>query len=107
MTSINYIFSIGIDKYESPHWKNLNNAVLDGKELTKVLVDKYSFENYPENLYDGLAKKSEIYTAFNSLNQVATENDRVIIFFAGHGNMDYQTKRGFWIPTDGTNDRFY
>lgn len=105
MQSNNYIFAIGIDDYPSPVWKNLNNAVLDAETLTEILKKRYSFEAYPDNLYNTNATKSEIFNSLNSLNQVLTEEDILVIFFAGHGNMDPVTKKGFWIPTDGTLDR--
>ena len=105
MDSTNFIFSIGIDVYKSKFRKNLNNAVLDARELTNTLVDKYSFEEYPTNLYNESATRANIFTAFCSLNQSVTENDSVVIFFAGHGNMDPHSNRGFWIPFEGTNDR--
>ena len=105
MNSTNYIFTIGINKYSSHYWKDLNNAVFDAKELSRILIEKYSFEEYPGNLYDNNATKENIYSAFTTLNQVVLENDSVIIFWGGHGNMDPLTKKGFWIPFDGTNDR--
>lgn len=101
----NYIFAIGIDDYSSPLWKNLNNAVLDAETLTEILKKRYSFEALPDNLYNSNATKSEIFNSLNSLNQIVTEEDSLILFFAGHGNMDPVTKKGFWIPTDGTLDR--
>lgn len=105
MPSNNYIFAIGIDDYSSPLWKNLNNAMLDAETLTEILKKRYSFEAFPDNLYNSNATKSEIFNSLNSLNQMVTEEDSLIIFFAGHGNMDPATKKGFWIPTNGTLDR--
>ncbi|MNK63173.1 Caspase domain protein [compost metagenome] len=105
MPSNNYIFAIGIDDYSSPLWKSLNNAVLDAETLTEILKKRYSFEAFPDNLYNSNATKSEIFNSLNSLNQIVSEEDSLIIFFAGHGNMDPATKKGFLIPTDGTLDR--
>jgi len=95
MPSNNYIFAIGIDDYSSPLWKNLNNAMLDAETLTEILKKRYSFEAFPDNLYNSNATKSEIFNSLNSLNQMVTEEDSLIIFFAGHGNMDPATKKGF------------
>lgn len=105
MTTQNYIFSIGIDKYSSEHWKNLNNAVYDAKSLTETLISNYSFEELPNNLYDENATKSAIFSSFSTLNNIITENDNLVVFFAGHGNMDPNTKKGFWIPSDANLDR--
>lgn len=106
MSSKNYVFSIGIDKYSnSAYWKDLNNAVYDAQELTDILIAKYSFEKYPESLYNSQATKSEIFTSFVTLNQSVSKEDKVVIFFGGHGNIDPGTRKGFWVPYDGSLDR--
>ncbi|QIH38560.1 caspase family protein [Flavobacterium sp. Sr18] len=105
MTSQNYIFAIGIDNYSSEYWKNLNNAVLDAKKITELLIDKYNFEEFPGNLYNTQGNKSELFNRFTTLNNTITKNDNLVIFFAGHGNMDPITKKGFWIPSDATLDK--
>jgi len=98
------LFTIGIDKYESRAWKNLQNAVLDCKELKNTLEKYYSFEEYPNPLFNNFATKKEIYNSFNTLKSFIEPDDNLIIFYAGHGSMNPQTNRGFWIPYDGTSD---
>lgn len=98
------MFTIGIDKYESRAWKNLQNAVLDCKELKNTLEKYYSFEEYPNPLFNNFATKKEIYNSFNTLKSFIEPDDNLIIFYAGHGSMNPQTNRGFWIPYDGTSD---
>jgi hypothetical protein len=98
----NILLALGIDKYISNVWDDLNNAVFDTKETVKVLTERYSFELYPDPLYDEHATKENIYTAFNELKQYVGPDDNVIIFFAGHGQMNPQTHRGYWVPHDGT-----
>jgi hypothetical protein len=100
----NIIFTIGIDKYESRVWKNLDNAVLDSRELMKILIEKYSFIEYPDSLFDSYANKKNIYEALLSLKYYVEPDDNLIIFYAGHGNMNPHTHRGYWIPYEGTMD---
>jgi hypothetical protein len=98
----NILLAIGIDKYDSGVWDDLNNAVFDTKEIIKVLTERYSFELYPDPLYDEHATKENIYNAFNELKQYVAPEDNVIIFFAGHGQMNLQSHRGYWVPHEGT-----
>ena len=105
MKSKNYILSIGVDNYASGYWRNLSNAVFDAQHLKNILVEKYSYEGFPSPLYNEEATNSEIFTSFNTINQILTKEDSLVIFFAGHGNMDPQTRKGFWIPSEGTLDR--
>lgn len=98
------LFVIGIDNYSSPVWSNLNNAVLDCQELSRVLIDKYSFEEVENPLFNEEATKAKIYTSLNTIKQIIEPEDSLIVFFAGHGNMNPHTKRGYWIPHEGTAD---
>lgn len=100
----NVLFTIGIDKYESKTWKDLENAVLDCNELKKTLEELYSFEEYPDSLFNNFATKKEIYNSFNTLKSYIEPEDNLIIFFAGHGSMNPHTNRGYWIPFEGTSD---
>ena len=45
-----------------------------------------------------------IYMSFTSINQVVDSLDNLIILFTGHGQMNPQTNRGYWVPTDGTTN---
>jgi uncharacterized caspase-like protein len=98
------LFVIGIDNYSSPVWPNLNNAVLDCKEFSRILIDKYLFEEVENPLFNEEATKTNIYTSLNTIKQIIEPEDSLIIFFAGHGNMNPHTKRGYWIPNEGTGD---
>jgi len=98
----NILFTIGIDKYDSESWRNLNNAVLDAKEIAQLLIERYSFELYPDSLFDSEATKKNIYASLNNLKFYVEPSDNLIIFFAGHGNMNPHTHRGYWVPYDGT-----
>lgn len=98
----NVLLAIGIDKYNSSIWDDLNNAVFDTQEITKVLTERYSFELYPDPIYNENATKENIFTAFNELKQYVEPDDNLIIFFAGHGQMNPQTHRGYWVPHEGT-----
>lgn len=98
----NILFVIAIDNYLSHNWDNLQNPVSDSKELIKVLVERYSFELYPEPIYNEGATKQEIYNSLNTLAFTLNEDDNLIIFFAGHGQMHPIIKKGYWVPYEGT-----
>lgn len=100
----NILFTIGINKYENSVWTDLDNAVLDCTELKKILENYYSFEEFPNSLFNYLATKKEVYASLNTLKNFIEPTDNLIIFYAGHGNMNPHTNRGYWIPYEGTND---
>ena len=100
----NILFTIAIDEYQSSVWPNLHNAVLDAEKISQILTDKYSFEVFHGSLINHQATRDNIYSAFISLKQFIDPPDNLIILFTGHGEMNPQTHRGYWIPTDGTRN---
>ncbi len=100
----NLLLAIGIDNYRySADFKSLNNAVNDTKALIDVLTGKYSFELCQDPLFNETATKDNIYAAFNSLVSSCTEEDNLVIFFAGHGVMHPLTRKGYWVPHEARN----
>ena len=98
----NILFAIGINKYNSPAWKDLDNAVVDAKAIINLLIERYSFELYPDPLFNEDSTTKNIYDSFNSLKFFLEPGDNLIIFFAGHGHINPYTHRGYWVPFDGT-----
>jgi uncharacterized caspase-like protein len=48
--------------------------------------------------------KAEIFAALNGLTNELSENDSLLVYYAGHGEMVDSTGMGYWIPSDGTAD---
>lgn len=82
---------VGINKYKNA--SPLGYAVNDAKEIREILVEELGFE--AENviyLVDADATRSNILKSFLSFTSENVKiDDRVLIFFAGHGH----TKKGF------------
>lgn len=45
-----------------------------------------------------------IIDAFDELREALTEQDNLIIYYAGHGWLDKQSGRGYWSPVDVRQD---
>ncbi len=84
------------DEYDYS-WTKLNNPIFDGKELKRVLETYYGYdvemiENPTQT--QALSKLRELTKAkYNP-------NDQLLIFCAGHGEYDYDTKLGYVILKD-------
>ena len=103
-----YALIIGIDKYENV--KHLNYAVADAESIQDILVNTF---NFPEGnitlLKNEEANKQAILKAFSDLAKTAEDNDRVLIYFAGHGKTLELTEggeRGYLLPVDGNEDLY-
>ena len=97
-----YAVFIAIDAYKE--WMPLKNPVKDAKEIRDILTSRYYIDQVLE-LYDGDATKSGVLRLFDTLIKTVKPEDSVLIYYAGHGQLD-DTETGFWIPVDAGTDQF-
>jgi len=74
----------------------LETAVEDAKSVASLLKEKYGFE---VTLLTN-ATRYQILSALNKLRQDLTEKDNLLIYYAGHGEIDRANLRGYWLPVD-------
>jgi len=90
---------IGNNKYKDNkrRWPSLTTAVNDAKSVQNILRDRYGFTDIKllEN-----ATRREILHAINEMAGKVKHNDSVLLYYAGHGYMDSDSERGYWVPTD-------
>ena len=90
---------IGNDKYNDAHgkWPVLKTAVSDAKAVSELLQDNYGFTDVQvlENV-----NRRDVLLALQDLSRRLVANDSVLLYYAGHGFMDLETNRGFWVPVD-------
>ncbi|HIA57828.1 MAG TPA: caspase family protein, partial [Candidatus Lambdaproteobacteria bacterium] len=90
---------IGNNDYDDPEklWPSLKTAVADAEAVADILKTDYGFA---EIILLKNATRRDIVKAFNRLAKEAQTNDSVLIYYAGHGYLNEDTKEGFWIPVD-------
>jgi hypothetical protein len=93
---------IAVDKYKE--WPVLKNPVKDAKEIREILQRRYWVDQVIE-LYDEQATRAGIVKLFNQLVATTQPDDSVLIFYAGHGNLERASNSAFWIPVDGGVDQ--
>ena len=104
-----YALIIGIDKYENV--RSLDYAVKDAEDIQSMLIDKFHFQQ--DNivlLKNEEATKTTILQEFSNITKKAESNDRVLIFFAGHGETEDLPdggEMGYLLPVDGNNTDLY
>jgi len=95
---------IGINKYK--HVGPLIQACNDAQAVAKVLTSRFDFpEGNVELLIDGKATRKAIMQSFFRFanTEIVKPDDRLIIFFAGHGHTapGRRGEAGFLVPVDG------
>ncbi|MCB9304120.1 MAG: caspase family protein [Lewinellaceae bacterium] len=91
-----WFLGIGINNYQ--HFRRLNNAVSDVKAILAVLKNKYEVDQ-SITLFNEEATFSKIIQSLDSLAKVVQRDDKLLIYFSGHGTLS-QASIGCWIPFD-------
>ena len=86
---------IGNDHYRQ--WIPLNTAIADATAVAKVLQDRYGFQ---VNVLKDSSRK-EILKALNDYRKTLSERDNLLVYYAGHGFLEPEIDRGYWIPIEG------
>lgn len=98
---------IGIDKYQ--HWPHLQAAVADAKAVAQRLQEM-GFEPLTY-IADAEATRDRILTEIGTrLSRETGPNDRVLIYFAGHGyteELPNGDQVGYLIPADCPQSNFF
>jgi len=100
---------IGINKYHNE--TQLNYAVADAERMHRLLTEKLDFP--ADNVFmllDEEASLINIRKEMKKLYEIANDSDRVLIYFAGHGDTETLPKggeEGYLIPIEGDKDDLY
>lgn len=88
-----YALVIGNNNYAS--YPTLKNPVADATAISDLLKSRYG---YQVKLLTN-ANRFEILSALNDMREQLKEEDNLLVYYAGHGEVD-TTKQGYWLPAD-------
>ena len=82
------------------HIESLRTPNADAKRAKQILEEKFGFQ--VTMVLDG--NNTTIMRAINDMNAQLTENDNLLIFYAGHGTRMQAggIETGFWLPSNAT-----
>ncbi len=89
---------IGNNQYQT--LGDLKIAAGDAQAIARLLDERYGFQ--VELLID--ATRYDIISAMARKRAVLTENDNLLIYYAGHGILDVDSGEGYWLPIDAERD---
>lgn len=85
---------IGNDTYR--HLQALETAVHDARTVDELLRRRYGFKT--TLLLN--ADRYQLLSALNKLREQLNDGDNLLIYYAGHGELDRVNNRGYWLPVD-------
>ncbi|MCH8187156.1 MAG: caspase family protein [Proteobacteria bacterium] len=90
---------IGINDYK--YLPKLKMATVDAKAVAKVLKEDYGFKVTlllnPDH--------GKIIDSFDEYREKLGPMDNLLIYYAGHGWLDEDSDRGYWLPVDAKKNR--
>lgn len=94
---------IGNNQYqdEQGKWQPLSTAITDAREVARLLAEQYGFTDI--RLLENATRRDVLF-ALEELANRSLKNDNVLIYYAGHGFLDDETNKGFWVPVDAEGD---
>lgn len=96
-----YALLIGSNDYQ--FLTPLETPIRDIKTLGNMLSEDYGFTNiYLEN-----PNRVDILKTLNQLRKTLSENDNLLIYYAGHGAIDEEAGFGFWQTVEAETDADY
>jgi TPR repeat protein len=93
-----YALVIGNQRYE--HLPQLHTSGRDAEAVAAMLRDKFGYR--VTLLRD--ANRYQILSELNRLRERLTDRDNLLIYYAGHGELDRINLRGHWLPVDAEMD---
>ncbi len=94
-----YALVIGIGNYR--HLPKLKTAVDDARMVAEVLRLDYGFE--VTLLLD--PTRDAIIDALDEFREKLDDTTNLLIYYAGHGWLDEEVDRGYWLPVDAKGNR--
>jgi uncharacterized caspase-like protein len=89
-----HAFVIGNNDYQ--HLPKLRTAVNDTLAVERVLRDHYGYSvTRLEN-----ATRADILRGLGEYRRILGPDDNLLIYYAGHGWLDEEGDRGYWLPVD-------
>ena len=89
---------VGNDDYQV--LPKLETAVADAEAVAELLRKRYGFKvRLLRN-----ATRADILKTLNKYRAELTDEDNLLVYYAGHGWLDRQTNTGFWQPVDAEAD---
>lgn len=87
---------IGNNDYAGNGFTPLKTAVNDAQSIGRVLKDRYGYKVTTVTN----ASRVELIARLSELSTTLKANDNLLVYYAGHGQIDSKNK-GYWVPVDG------
>ncbi|MCP4311906.1 MAG: caspase family protein [Bacteroidetes bacterium] len=94
---------IAVEQYDDPGINDLDHPISDAERFIDVIESEYNF--HKENIiFLKNPSKAEIIGRLHAMRKQVTNEDNLLIYYAGHGQYDDQMETGYWFPRDAREE---
>jgi len=97
-----YALLIGVNDYNDESFVDLDRPLTDAIKLKKSLIKNYTFKEAQISLLENPTKEL-IKDEFERLAKKINKEDNLLIFYAGHGVWNDNSKIGYWLPSNANS----
>ncbi|MDX2033600.1 MAG: SUMF1/EgtB/PvdO family nonheme iron enzyme [Blastocatellia bacterium] len=90
---------IAVQKYRDPKVNPLDHPIRDAEQVREALTTAYRFERADVSLLKDPDREA-LLGALDEFAERLRPEDRLLVFYAGHGHWDEARKQGYWLPSD-------
>tara|TARA_B100000989_G_C19519090_1_gene463172 strand:- start:263 stop:1975 length:1713 start_codon:yes stop_codon:yes gene_type:complete len=94
-------FALIIGNNDYKYLEKLDAAQKDAEVIADILENKYGFE---VNLLLNADHETSVDTLYE-VTEKLQKNDNLLIYYAGHGELEKDENRGYWLPVDASYEK--
>jgi hypothetical protein len=98
-----YALVIAVQEYDDPNINDLDHPVRDASRFIEVIESEYNFQKENIKFLEN-PTKADIIGTLHRMRDSVTNEDNLLIYYAGHGHYDEQMETGYWLPRDASRD---
>lgn len=98
-----YALIIAVEEYDDPSINDLSEPINDADKFFKIISSQYTF-NQEDITYLKNPTKADIIGTLHKMRGLISEEDNLLIYYAGHGYWDEEMSTGYWLPRDAESD---
>lgn len=96
-----YALVIAVQEYDHERITDLDHPIDDASKFIDVINHEYNFES--DNItFLKNPTKADIIGTLHKMRSVVTNEDNLLIYYAGHGHWDEEMETGYWLPRNAS-----
>ena len=109
-----YALIVGNQNYKDRSFSGLITPHADARAVEEILVRQYGFttrlkmdDSSERSLVLLDASRDEISDVLEVLARTLTSDDRLLVYYAGHGMYEERTQEAYWVPVNAQRNHMY